>query len=521
MLAARGMDPFFLHAEISTPQEPGRASIGRDALDGEGSPVYRPLMKPTAKTPAWFLLTRHWLSLAGAALVATAAMSVLFVESHDIRGHANNPYVGILVFLIIPLVFFAGLALIPIGVYLSKRAIRASVASPTFDRKAALRRFLMFLGITTVINVLIGTQLTYRAVEYMETPNFCGSSCHTMKPEMTAYANSPHSRVECVDCHVAPGASGWISSKVNGTRQLLQTVFNSAPKPVPSALASNRLVPNRETCENCHWPQKFGGVRLRLFSKFAEDESNTRTDTVMLMLVGGERITGIHDAHLAPGVHIRFAAVDPARQSIPWVEYRNDATNQIRIFVSPDPPGKPPEELPKYEMQCVDCHNRPTHTFDLPDRAMDKALAFGEIPSGLPFIKREGVLLLKTGYRTSEDAAEKVPAGLIDYYRRNYPELYTRRSGDIQRAAQTVLAIYSRNVFPDLKVTWGTYPNNLGHSDFPGCFRCHDGSHSTQNGNAITQDCTACHQPLAMDEASPEILKTLGLAERIAQLQKK
>jgi hypothetical protein len=172
-------------------------------------------------------------------------------------------------------------------------------------------------------------------------------------------------------------------------------------------------------------------------------------------------------------------------------------------------------------MQCVDCHNRPTHTFELPERAIDKALAFGEIPSGLPFIKKEGVQLLKTDYRTSEDAAEKLPAGLINYYRQNYPEIYASRPGDIHLATKTVLAIYNRNVFPDLKVTWGTYPNNLGHTDFPGCFRCHDGSHTTRDGTAITQDCTACHQPLAMDETSPEILKTLGLAERIAQIQRK
>jgi nitrate/TMAO reductase-like tetraheme cytochrome c subunit len=478
---------------------------------------------PTPRTPSWFLLTRHWLSLTGIALVATAVISVLFVESHEIRGHGNNPYVGILVFLIIPLIFFAGLALIPLGVYLSKREIRAGLAAPSFDRKAALRRIALFLGIATGFNVLLGTQLTYRAVEYMETPNFCGSTCHTMKPQMSAYANSPHSRVVCVDCHVSPGASGWISSKVNGTRQLFLTLFNTFPRPIPPALESNRLVPNRGTCENCHWPQKFGGVRFRLFSKFAEDESNTRTDTVMLMVVGGEGIPGIHNAHMAPGVHIRFAAANPARQSIPWIEYRNDSTNQTRTFISSgsDPPGNPPGELPKYEMQCVDCHNRPTHTFELPERAIDKALTFGEIPSGLPFIKKESVRLLKTDYGTGKDAAEKLPAGLIGFYRQNYPEIYASRSGDIDRAGKTILAIYNRNVFPDMKVGWGTYPNNLGHTDFPGCFRCHDGSHTAQDGTAITQDCTVCHQPLAMDEASPEILKTLGLAERIAQMQKK
>ena len=478
-------------------------------------------MNPTQKIPGWFLLTRHWLSLTGVALVLTAAMSLLFVESHKTRSHADNPYVGIVVFLIIPLVFFAGLALIPIGAHLSKREIRAGLGAATVDRKAALRRIWRFLGITTVINVLIGTQLTYRAVEYMETPNFCGSTCHTMKPEMSAYTNSPHSRVECVDCHVAPGASGWISSKVNGTRQLIETVLRTAPAPIPSALASNRLIPSRETCENCHWPQKFGGARLRVFSKFADDESNTRTDTVLLMLVGGERIAGIHDAHLAPGVHIRYAAADPARQWIPRVEYRNDFTHQTRTFVSSDPPTASPGELPEYEMQCVDCHNRPTHTFELPERAVDKALAFGELPAGLPFIKKESVRLLRVEYRSSEEAAQKLPAGLMDYYQQNYPGTYASRAGDIQNAAKTVLAIYNRNVFPDLRVTWGTYPNNLGHTDFPGCFRCHDGSHTAQDGATIMQDCTTCHQPLAMDEASPEILKRLGLADRLAQIQRK
>jgi nitrate/TMAO reductase-like tetraheme cytochrome c subunit len=142
----------------------------------------------------------------------------------------------------------------------------------TFDRKLALQRVAWFFGATTLLNILIGTQVTYRAVEHMETPQFCGGTCHTMNPELAAYQNSPHSRVECVECHVAPGAAGWISSKTNGIRQLVETVLNTYPRPIPSALESNRLVPATETCENCHWQQKFGGVRLRVFSKYADDD---------------------------------------------------------------------------------------------------------------------------------------------------------------------------------------------------------------------------------------------------------
>ena len=238
----------------------------------------------------------------------------------------------------------------------------------------------------------------------------------------------------------------------------------------------------------------------------------------MLMMIGGDRLSGIHGAHFGPGVEIRYSAADPARQTIPSVEYRNTKTGAMQTFVSSDQP-KDAKSLPRFLMQCVDCHNRPTHTFDLPDRAMDKALAFGELPVTLPFIKKKGLELLKADYRTGEQAATELPRALISFYKQSYPDVYARRSDDIGRAGQAVLAIYNRNVFPDLKVTWGTYPNNLGHMDFPGCFRCHDGSHAAGDGKSITQDCNSCHEPLATDETSPEILKTLGIAEKISKVQ--
>ena len=477
-------------------------------------------MNDASNRPAWFLLTEHWLSLLGVALVATALISWLFVLPQQIRGHVDNPYVGIVVFLVIPAIFFTGLLLIPVGMYLSKRQIRGGLAEATFDRNLALQRVAWFFGVTTLLNILIGTQVTYRAVKHMETPQFCGGTCHTMNPELAAYRNSPHSRVECVECHVAPGAAGWISSKTNGIRQLVETVLNTYPRPIPSALESNRLVPARETCENCHWPQKFGGVRLRVFSKYADDEANTRSENVLLMLVGGNRISGIHGAHLGPGVHIRFAAADAKRQTIPWIEYRNTNTGEVRAFVTLEAPPDSAKALPRFEMECVDCHNRPTHAFELPERAMDRALALGDIPVTLPYVKKKSVELLKAEYPSSEEADRKLPESLRQFYQQSYPEVYAQRGEDIRQASQAVLAIYNRNVFPDLKVTWGTYPNNLGHMDFPGCFRCHDGSHNASDGKTITQDCNTCREPLAMQEASPEILKTLGIAERLSKIQK-
>lgn len=447
-------------------------------------------------------------------------ISWLFVLPQQIRGHVDNPYIGIIVFLVLPMVFFTGLLLVPIGIYISNRRIRDGLSQPAFDRKSVVRRIVWFFGITGFLNILIGTQVTYRAVKHMETPQFCGATCHTMNPELAAYRNSPHSRVECVECHVAPGAAGWISSKMNGIRQLTETVLKTSPKPIPSALESNRLVPARQTCENCHWPDKFAGARLRVFSKYADDKANTLSQTVLMMLVGGNRISGIHGAHFGPGVHIRFAAADRLRQRIPWVEYRNTQTGEVRSFVSSDPPSNSVKAALTFDMECVDCHNRPTHTFDLPERAVDKALTLGDVPVTLPFVKKESVELLKANYATSSEADAKLPAAFATFYRENYPDLYTRRSEDIHQAGQAILGIYNRNVFPELKVSWGTYPNNLGHTDFPGCFRCHDGSHRATDGKSIAQDCNSCHEPLAIDEASPEILKTLGVAERISKVQK-
>lgn len=476
-------------------------------------------MNSENKRSVWLLLTYHWLSLAGMAMVITALLSWLFVLPLHIRGHASNPYVGIIAFLIIPLLFFAGLGLIPIGIFLARRSLRTHFQEQQFDRKVVFRRFAWFFGITTVFNVLIGTQVTYRAVEHMETPQFCGASCHVMAPEFAAYQNSPHSRVECVECHVAPGATGWVQSKAAGTRQLIETILNTYRRPIPSALESNRLVPATKTCENCHWPQMFAGVRLRMLSKFADDENNSQTQTVLLMMIGGSRLGGIHGAHFGPGVHIRFVAAEPTRQTIPWVEYQNANTNVTTVFATPESHGSV-DASPKIDMQCVDCHNRPTHTFELPDRAMDRAMGSGDISTTLPFIKKKGVELLQATYGSSKEAEEKIPAAVRDFYAHSYPPLAATRSQDISQAAQAVLAIYKRNVFPDLKVSWGTYPNNLGHMDSPGCFRCHDGSHVAQDGKAIPQDCDLCHHMLATDETSPEVLKTLGIAEKISAIQK-
>lgn len=471
------------------------------------------ILKPNR--PVLAIITGHWVSLLGAWLVTTAAICWILALPSQVRGHVAHPYIGILLFVILPLIFLSGLALIPIGVYLSRRKLREGLVEVVEDRRTSIRRFVIFLAVTTAFNVLIGSQLTYRSVEHMETTQFCGATCHVMKPQFMAYQNSFHSRVLCVDCHVAPGASGWMQSKLSGTRQLMAVAFDNYARPVQPALESNRLVPSSETCEHCHSSTSGSTVRIRVIPNYKDDGPNTPSHTVLSIIAAG-----IHQAHAGPGVHVRYAATGSNRETIPWVERTNGITGATKAYVAAGAKLDEIAKLPKYDMQCVDCHNRPAHTFELPERAVNQAIAMGEIAAGLPYVKKESLELLRRKYRNQADIAGEITDALRQFYRAKYPAVMQARAADIDHSARALASIYTRNVFPDLNVTWGTYPNHLGHTDFPGCFRCHDESHAAPDGKTITQDCNSCHQMIAVDEASPEILKTLNLADRMGALQR-
>ncbi len=459
-------------------------------------------------------LSNNWLSFVGVLLVTTAFIFWIFLLPTSLRGEVENPYIGIPAFLILPGVWLLGLCLIPIGMYLRFRRERHRGLYPlTFPQldlqNVELRRLLSFIGLATVVNTIVATQLTYRAVTYMDTVGFCGQTCHTvMLPEFTAYQNSPHSRVECVKCHIGPGASWFVRSKLSGVRQVFAVMLNTYHRPIQVPVRTLR--PARETCEACHWPQKFGGDRLRVFAKFAADENNTASKTVLLMRVGGGSggNVGIHGVHLGNGAQIEYAHSDPLRQSIPWVRYTG--AGRSSVYVAPDTKPEALESLPRRIMDCMDCHNRPTHEFELPENAVDRALADGAIPATLPFAKKQAVEILKKAYASRAEAAQ-IPAAVEQYYKDNYPGVYAGRSAEIARAAQALLGIFNRNVFPEMKLSWGTYPNNLGHVDFPGCFRCHDDQHASADGKKITQDCNSCHGLLAVEETSPKILSDLGM----------
>jgi hypothetical protein len=275
------------------------------------------------------------------------------------------------------------------------------------------------------------------------------------------------------------------------------------------------LRPARETCEHCHWPQKFHGDKFLVRTKYQSDEKNTRLTTVLVLKVGGrawQHSVGIHGHHLDDKERIAYVAIDGKRQVIPKVTYLDDTGRTVE-FNSTEVKATP-EQLAAGEqrrMDCMDCHNRPSHTFELPDRAVDRAMSAGEISIELPYVKKKGVELLRVEYPDRATAVGKIAAGLTDFYRSSYPETYANHRTLVEAAAQRLVEIYRRNVFPDMKVSWGTYPNNIGHEDFLGCFRCHDDSHKAADGRTITQDCSACHNILAMEESNPKVLADLGL----------
>jgi nitrate/TMAO reductase-like tetraheme cytochrome c subunit len=469
--------------------------------------------------PAVFL-SQNPISQTGVVLTTSAAVTlIVFWVYLIVQARPIHPYTGILFFLILPGVFALGLLLIPLGAILRRRKLRARGQLPReyprIDlRSPYLRRALLLVGFLTFVNFAIMGAASYKGVEYMDSAQFCGQTCHTvMSPEFTAYVNSPHSRVACVECHIGPGAPWFVKAKISGVRQVFAVTLKTYSRPIPSPV--HELRPARDTCEHCHWPQKFTGDKFLIRTKYGDDEKNTPATTVLLLKIGGrtaQGLVGIHGRHLDTVERIEYVSTDGRRQVIPRVTYIDDDGRKVE-YVSTD--VKPTaEQLARAEirkMDCMDCHNRPTHAFELPERAVDKAITDGRISRDLPFVKKEAVAALRAEYPDRATAGERIPRTLVDFYRTKYPQDYQNRRSAIEAAADQVKAIYLRNVFPEMKVTWGTHPNNIGHEDFLGCFRCHDGKHKSSDGRVINDDCESCHQVLAMEEEEPKILADLGL----------
>ncbi len=467
-------------------------------------------------------LGNNGVTLTGATLTTASGITlVLFWLNEMTSTHPPHPYAGIVLFLILPAIFVLGLVLMPAGaIWYRQRLKRQGLLTGAYPKvdfhEPLLRRAAALVAGATVLNVaLIGTA-SYKGVEYMDSNQFCGLTCHTvMAPEHTAFLNSPHSRVGCVQCHIGPGAPWFVRSKLSGVRQVFAVTFNTHSRPIPSPV--HELRPARETCEQCHWPQKFLGDRFLVRTSYGDDEKNTPSTTVLILKLGGrtwQGSVGIHGRHLDTVERISYVSTDGRREVIPRVSYLDDDGKLVE-FVSEDVKVSP-QELARAEqrkMDCVDCHNRPTHAFEVPERAVDRAIEEGRISRDLPFVKKKAVELLKADYPDRATAGQRITTGLAEFYKTSYPDLYKQHRALVESASAAVTAVYMRNVFPEMKVTWGIHPNHIGHEDFLGCFRCHDEKHKAPDGRTITQDCNACHTVLAMQETNPKILADLGLQQ--------
>lgn len=440
------------------------------------------------------------LSTVGAAVVTVSAVMFLTVFLLDLFGLHTNPYFGIIFFLIVPALFIAGLLLIPLGALLERRRRARGVAAerhwPRIDLNLpSHRRTAVAVLALTLANVLIVSLAAYRGIEFMDSVEFCGTVCHeAMEPEYMAYQDGPHSRVACVQCHIGPGAPWFVKSKLDGTRQVFAVLMNSHSRPIASPV--HNLRPAREVCEQCHWPEKFHGDKVNVRREFADDEKVTETATTVRVHVGGGSAkygiaTGIH-WHMNIANEVDYVSTDGRRQVIPYVRLKT-RDGEVREYFAE---GVTPEQLAQGEtrrMDCVDCHNRPSHPFSAsPERAVDAAIAAGEIPR-LPYIRREAVAALKVTYPSREAAEEDIAARLSGFYLAGNNGEARADAAEVRRAIEATQRVFSRNVFPKMNVQWGTHPNNIGHIDSPGCFRCHDDNHKTKDGRVIRQDCDLCH----------------------------
>ncbi|HUY82492.1 MAG TPA: NapC/NirT family cytochrome c [Acidobacteriaceae bacterium] len=450
-------------------------------------------------------------SLIGGALTTASAMILIGFWVIGVLGHggSKNPYVGIIVDLILPAIFVLGLILIPIGIYFRHRHLVAvgevPAAYPEIDLNSpTFRHGINVVVVATFINFVIVGTASYRGVAYMDTPSFCGQACHVMAPEWTAYHESAHSGVACTECHIASGFPGYVHAKVNGTQQLLMVLFHDYPRPI---MAGGKIPPASATCFKCHNPNTYTGDKLVVKTTFGDDEKNTMARTVVVMHVGGRdqfgHLSGIHGAHLG---HIEYISTDSRNQTIPWVRKIN-ANGSIAEFDSSGAKGPPKGKW--HTMDCIDCHNRPAHSFYTPEQAVDRDMVAGSPSPSLPFVHKEGLALIKATYSSQTEAASKITSGLDSFYRTQYPQVWNGQRAQVNQAAKTLVAIYDQNVFPFMKITWGTHHNNLLMTG--GCFRCHDGSHSTKAGKTLTNDCTVCHNLVAFDESNPKQLAALGM----------
>ncbi|MCF7687349.1 MAG: NapC/NirT family cytochrome c [Cephaloticoccus sp.] len=444
----------------------------------------------------------NWISAIGAVLAIGAIFSFAFLLWMDLTGSGNNPYLGIFTYIVAPGFFFTGAAIMIFGAWAQRRwAIKHSHAPDKWRldfHNPKQRRLLGVFIVGGVMFLMLSAFGSYQSYHIAESNAFCGQVCHTaMNPEYVTYQRSAHARVDCVDCHIGSGALWFVKAKLNGIHQLIAYTVTDYNRPIETPLKNLR--PAQDICEKCHWPEKFHGNVEINYEHFLSDRKNTPYTARMLMHVNtnkaGAPVGGIH-WHVNKDEKVEYFTADPKRQEIPWMRVTNLKDNTVKVYRTEDFKDEPPAADIRV-MDCMDCHNRPAHAFPTANDSVEKSMVTGALSLKLPNIKRVAVqAMTQDDMGTDAEAPGKIEAFLREKYSDPaYAELLPAAIAEVQH-------IFSVSIYPDRKADWRVYPNNIGHKDWPGCFRCHDNLHTTDQGQAVSSsDCTSCHSILAQGKA--------------------
>ncbi len=459
------------------------------------------------------------ITLIGTAIAAVSFGLILFLVLLESMSGSPKPYMGIIAFVILPAILIMGLVVAVAGIIREHKRERAGKSHglhlPQIDmNNPKHRRAFSLFALGTILLLLFSAFGSFKAYEHTDSDQFCGETCHqVMEPEYTAYQYSPHARVGCVKCHIGPGAGWFVRSKISGSYQLYAVMFNKFPRPIATPIENLR--PAQETCEQCHWPKHFYSEKEHTNTYFISDEQNTKWTLNLLMKIGGGNIeagptSGIH-WHMNIAHEVTYAALDTQRQVIPWVRSKTP-DGKVTIYRSTETMVSD-DSLKKIftrRMDCIDCHNRPTHIYHPGARSVNHVMSLGWIDPKLPNIKSVAVKALDAPYSTKRGAQDSIRLAIEEYYKTSYPEIAASKKIAVDSTIAAVQRIYSRSYFPEMRVNWKRFPDNLGHMYYLGCFRCHDGKHVSDEGKVLSRDCNTCHTILAQQFEKDTLRISLG-----------
>ena len=455
----------------------------------------------------------------GAGLAALSFGIIVFLSVLEFLSTESHPYMGIITFIILPVFLLLGVFTTVFGMIRERNRIKKgfgrTLKFPILNLNDPKQRRLIFIfSVGAILLLFFSAFGSFKAYEYTETDEFCGLVCHSvMEPEYTAYLSSPHSRVGCVTCHIGSGATWFVRSKISGSYQVYSVLFNKYSKPIPTPV--QELRPAEGTCEQCHSPEHFFSEIKYEADYYLYDEENTKSSLSMLLKIGGGnnelgRAEGIH-WHMNIANKMEYIHTDSVRSEIPWVRV-TEKDGTVKIFRDTESDFNDKDYNPENlrVLDCIDCHNRPSHIYHPADKSINLSLSLGKIDESLPYIKSVAVEALENTYSSKEEGIEKIALTISDFYKSKYPDVYAEKEKIINDGIGEVQKIYNRNYFPSMGVNWREYPNHISHLYDKGCFRCHDGNHVSDDGEYIRKECNLCHTIISQTTGAGEEFVSLS-----------